>query len=197
MSLIAIIVILAFVVGVIFSSFSSKEKANLSIEDKKLYVGDSLVVKLSDDKSKPILNATINIKLTDENGNHIEEQSTTNSKGKVKLRLDEKGKYSVDCEFDGNDRYAPENISTKINVKDAKTHVVSEDQNSATSSVENYPEYSSVFGSYRIVETHDEIALVETSAGEYYVFTGDGAYTYEGHDSRGIIEFGSLVSKSY
>ena len=37
------------------------------------------------------------------------------------------------------------------------------------------------------------MALIETSNGNYYIFAGDGAYTYGGRDSQGVLQFGEFV----
>ncbi|MBS7258626.1 MAG: hypothetical protein KIG63_09325, partial [Methanobrevibacter sp.] len=72
--LIVIIVILAAAVGVMFSQQIAKEKSNLKIADKKINVGDSLVVVLTDSHGNPIENETISIKLTDNDGITIDEK---------------------------------------------------------------------------------------------------------------------------
>lgn len=79
------------------------------------------------------------------------------------------------------------NETVKIN--ETKTESISEDKSM------DFPEYSPTFGNYRTIEGQDESAVIETSEGEYYVITGDGYYTYEGHDSQGNIKVGSYVDK--
>ena len=132
--LILIIVVLATAVGVMFSQQMAKEKSNLKIADKKINVGDSLVVKLTDSQGNPISNETINIKLTDKDGITIDEKITTNSKGKAKFTMEEMGKYSVECRFDGNGKYASASITDNITVEKAATKVVSEEQTSSLTS---------------------------------------------------------------
>ena len=88
------VIIAILIVGIVmFSPLMAKEKSNLTILDKKLNVGDSLTVKLTDENGKPIANQTVKIRLTDKDGVTIDEDATTNSKGKAKLKVDEKGKY--------------------------------------------------------------------------------------------------------
>lgn len=132
--LLVIIVILVATAGVMFSMQMAKEKSNLAIADKKINVGDSLVVVLTDNHGNPIANETINIKLTDKDGVTIDEKITTNSKGKTKFKMEEKGKYSVECKFDGNNQYASTSITDNITVKKATTEVVSQEQTSADAS---------------------------------------------------------------
>ena len=147
--LIVIIVILAAAVGVMFSQQIAKEKSNLKIADEKINVGDSLVVVLTDSHGNPIENETISIKLTDNDGITIEEDVTTNDKGKAKLKVEEKGKYSVECTFDGEGKYAASSLSDNIKVKKVSTKTVSEKKTSNFDSVSGlsedgysyYPEY--------------------------------------------------------
>lgn len=131
--LVAIVVILAVVMGVMFSQQMAKENSNLKITDKKINVGDSLVVVLADSQGNPIADETINIKLTDKDGIIIDEKITTNSKGKAKFKMEETGKYSMECKFDGNDKYKSTSIIDNITVKKATTHVVNEVSESSPS----------------------------------------------------------------
>ena len=132
MMLVVIIVVLAAAVGVMFSQQMAKEKSNLKIADKKINVGDSLVVKLTDSQGNPISNETVNIKLTYKNGTAIDKKTATNSKGKAKFTMEEKGKYSVECRFDGNGKYASASITDNITVEKATTKVVNEEQTSSS-----------------------------------------------------------------
>ena len=109
--LLCVIIAILIVGAVMFSPLMAKEKSNLAISDKKLNVGDSLTVKLTDESGKPIANQTVKITLTDKDGVTIDEDATTNSKGKAKLKVDEKGKYSVECKFDGDSKYASSSVS--------------------------------------------------------------------------------------
>ena len=90
-------------------------------------------------------------------------------------------------------------IHTK-KTSDSKIDQPENTENIKTESVEevntaNFPEHSPVLGDYRIVETQQELAVIETSSGEYYVLGGDGYHTYAGHDSQGNIKMGTYVGK--
>ena len=135
--LVVVIVILAAAVGVLFSQQMAKEKSNLKIADKNINVGDSLVVVLTDSQGNPIANETINVKLTDKDGVTIDEKIKTNSKGKAKFKMEEKGKYSLECKFDGNDKYASASIADNMTVKKAATKVVNNKQTSNDASSGN------------------------------------------------------------
>ena len=129
------VIIAVLVIGVVVFSQVTKEDSNLSIADKKLTVGDSLVVKLTDSKGKTIANQTVKVKLTDEDGTVIDEDITTNAKGSAKFKMEEKGKYSVECKFDGNGQYASSSTAGNISVKKATTKEVSEEKTSNYNSV--------------------------------------------------------------
>ena len=144
------VIIAILIVGIVmFSPLMAKEKSNLSISDKELNVGDSLTVKLTDENGEPIANQTVKITLTDKDGVTIDEDATTNSKGKAKLKVDEKGKYSVECKFDGDSKYASSSASGNLTVKKATTKVVDEEKTNNYDSVSGlsddgysyYPEY--------------------------------------------------------
>ena len=107
---------------------------------KTINAGDSLVVKLTDCYGNPISNETINIKLTDKDGKSINKDIKTNSKGKVKYKIDEKGTYSVECKFNGNDQYASNSVLENVSVKKATTNLVSEDKTSNYDSVSGLSE---------------------------------------------------------
>lgn len=133
--LLVIIVILAAAVGVVLSQQMAKEKSNLKIADKSIYIGDALVVKLTDINGNPISNETIKIKLTDKSGSTTDNEIKTNSKGIAKLKMNEKGKYSVECIFNGNGQYSSSSASGNISVEKATTKVVNEEKTSNYDSV--------------------------------------------------------------
>jgi ABC-type Na+ efflux pump permease subunit len=126
--LVVIIVVLAAAIGVIVSQQMAKEESNLKIADKKVNAGDSLVVKLTDSNGNPISNETINIKLTDKDGKTVNKDIKTNSKGKAKYNMDKKGKYLVECKFNGNDQYASSSVMENVTVNKATTNLISEDK---------------------------------------------------------------------
>lgn len=110
-------------------------------------VGQSFVVLLTDGNGNPIPNQIINIKLTDKNNITMDEDLTTNAKGKAKFKMEEKGKYSFACSFDGNNQYDSSSTAGKITVKKAETKN-NNDQSSNTKSSSGlcsdgsyYPEY--------------------------------------------------------
>ena len=141
-------VIAVLIIGILMMGPLSKEDTNLSIADKKLSVGDSLVVVLTDSSGNPIGDATVKIKLADDDGTLIEEDATTNSKGKAKLEMEEKGKYTVECSFDGDDKYSSSSTAGNITVKKATTKVVDEQQTSTKTHSSKYAPNGGIYPEY-------------------------------------------------
>ena len=134
MALVIIIIAILVVGVVIFSPFVSKEDSNLSIENKKINVGDSFVVVLTDSHGDPIDNATVNIKFIDEDGTIIDKELTTNDNGNAKVTMEEKGKYSVECNYDGNNQYSSSSTAGNLTVKKVQTKSISKESSSTYSS---------------------------------------------------------------
>lgn len=191
--LVAIIIVLAAILGVmLFQQTASKEPTKLVItSNDTLMEGDGLSFQLTDLNKNALSKEEFNVKITDSNGKLVTNKTVkTNSNGRAKLDLDlKKGEYDVDVTFNGNDNYAASNATQKLTVEESKTESLS------ASSANNYPKFNPAFGSYRIVETQQELALIETLSGQYYVLAGDGYYTYGGHDSKGYIKLGDFVGK--
>lgn len=135
-ALLCVIVAILVVGVVIFSPLTAKENTSLEVPDKEINVGDSLAVKLTDSKGNPISNATVNIRFTDKDGTVIDEDVTTNSKGVAKLKMDDEGKYCLNCSFKGDGHYSSSEISTNVTVKTVKTEVVSAAEKSPSQSSE-------------------------------------------------------------
>ena len=141
-----IIIVILIVCVAMFTLPMFKEESKLAIADKTINEGGKLVVVLTDAHGIGLPNATINIKLTDQDGITIDEDVTTNDKGKAKLNVEEKGKYSVECTFKGEGKYAASSLSDNIKVKKPTTEVVKEEQTTTHTSkyAPNggmYPEY--------------------------------------------------------
>lgn len=140
------VIIAVLVVGVVvFSPLMAKEDSNIAIAESKLSVGESMVVKLTDNSGNPIPGGKITVKITDGNGNAVEDEITTNSKGNAKLKMQEKGTYSVECSFGGNDKFASSSIIGNLSVKKATTKVLGEKQ---TSTVVHSSKYAPNGGMY-------------------------------------------------
>jgi hypothetical protein len=142
------IIIAILVVGVIVFSQAANEDTSLSIADKKITVGDSLVVKLTDGDGNAIANQTVKVKITDKDGAVIDEDITTNSKGNAKFKMEQKGEYSVECSFDGNGQYASSSTAGDIKVKKAATEKVSQEQTSTTTHASKYAPNGGIYPEY-------------------------------------------------
>lgn len=162
--ILAIVVIILIVGVIVVSPLMTKEDCKLTVKDKTIYKGDSFVVKLTDMDGNPITNQTVNIKLTDNDDITINEDVSTNSNGNAKLEVEEKGKYSYECSFNGNEKFAENSTSGKITVKKLQTKTVSEETTTSTSMYDSngfmYPEYGPDYDS---VGTSREEAM----AGDY------------------------------
>ena len=134
-------------------------------------------LKITSDK-KQTEGGKLKIQLTDTN-------KTALSKEIVNITVtDKKGKTVVD-DVVGN------TTVQKLTIKEKAKKTTSKKNSVDTSA---YPDYSPKVGNYRLIESQQEIGLIETPDGNNYVITGDGIRTYEGHDSQGHIEFGPTIS---
>ena len=192
--LVAIVIVLAVVAGAMFlQSGNSKEPTKVKItSDKEQNEGGTLKIKLTDLNKTALSKQKVKIIIKNKKGKVVVNETVkTNSKGKAKLDLDlKKGKYKVNVTYKGNENYTGCNATQKLKIKEEVKETTSE-KNSVDTSV--YSCYSPKVGNYRIIETQQEIGLIETSDGNYYVITGDGIRTYDGHDSQGHIQFGAEI----
>lgn len=176
----------------LLNQINAKEPTNIKItSNNEQYEGKEISIKLTDLNGMPVSKEIVNIIITNNKWKIVvDDVLKTNSKGKAKLDLDlKKGTYQVNVTYNGNENYTGNTSTQKLTIKEETkktTEVNSVDFN-------QYSEYSPNFGYYKTIETHDEMALIETSNGNYYIFAGDGAYTYGGRDSQGVIQFGEFV----
>ena len=192
--MVAIILVLAAVLGVmIFQSSNAKEQTGIEIKQTNRTVDDNFFsVKVTDSKGNQLADAVVNLTIKDAKGKTIvDEEVKLETSNSTIFDFDfEKGKYVVDVNYNGNKDYSPSYGSYNLNV-DAVTPTYSVEEIKAM----EFTEHSPTFGNYKTVETQQELGVIETSNGEYFVLAGDGYYTYEGHDSKGNIKLGSYVGK--
>lgn len=191
--LVVVIVVLAAVLGAVLFSLNSKEATKLTITSNKTQnEGGKLAVQLTDLNKSALSEANVIVKITDSKGNVVvNETLKTNSKGKANLDLNlKKGKYNVTVKYNGNGKYAANTSEQKLTIKEKVQETTSKENTVDESS---YSSYSSKVGSYKVVDRQQELGVIESSDGNYYVMAGDGIYTYEGRDSKGNIQYGSHV----
>ena len=192
--MIAVILVLAAVLGVMFfQSANAKEPTGIEIRQTNRTVDDNFFsVKVTDSKGNQLVDAAVNLTIKDAKGKAIvDEEVKIDLSNSSLFDFDlKKGKYVVDVDYNGNKDYSPSHGSYNLNV-DAVTATDSAEEIKAM----EYTEHSPTFGNYRIIESQQELGVIETSNGEYFVLAGDGYYTYGGHDSNGNIKLGSYVGK--
>ena len=146
--LVAIIAVLAILVGFMASQSLAREDSSLAIESKNISPGESLLVRLTDSAGNPISNETVHIKCTDKDGVTVEKDATTNVYGKAKFKIDEVGTYSVECGFGGNSQYASSSVNGNVEVEKATTEVVDQQQTSTVTHSSKYAPNGGIYPEY-------------------------------------------------
>lgn len=147
-AILCIIIAILIVCVAILSIQMLKEESKLAISDKTIAEGDSIVVVLTDAQGIGLSNATVKIKLTNEEGVTTDKDVTTNSKGKAKLKIEESGKYTVECSFNGDGKYSACSISDSVEVEKATTELISEEQTSTTTHSSKYAPNGGIYPEY-------------------------------------------------
>lgn len=109
-----------------------KDTVKLNItSNETLGEGDEVVINLSDNKGKPIANETINVTITDEDGETDNKSVSTDENGTAKLKLDkDAGKYTLNCSFAGNDNFEAAYVMQNLTVEDNSYDDYSDDSDS-------------------------------------------------------------------
>lgn len=119
LEIIVLIVAVAVIVTLFLSFGVSKEDTKINMmNDYSLNENSSIEIKLTDLNKTPISNQIIYIKIINEEGNVDEYSVETNYNGDGKLELNKisPGNYTVNCTYEGNDKYNPSNLSMKITI---------------------------------------------------------------------------------
>ena len=118
--LVAIIIVLAGIMGVMFLQQNAKEPSKLKITGNNTLVeGESLSIILMDLNETPIVNQTINVSIIDKEGSVNHKTVVTDENGKATLKINKNpGKYSINCSFEGNDKYLNSSAFKKIEIKE-------------------------------------------------------------------------------
>ena len=117
--IIALIIIIAALLVAIVAVLPNLNKSDVNLKivsNDTIYEGGKLSVKLTDSNNTPIANQTINIKLKYENGSVEQRSLTSDEKGCVNLKLDNAGNYTVNCTFEGSDKFKEASVSKQIEV---------------------------------------------------------------------------------
>ena len=173
--LVAVVIVLAVIAGAMFMQQShAKEPTKLKItSDKKQTEGGKLKIQLTDTNKTALSKEIVNITVTDKKGKTVVDDVVVN------------------VTYGGNENHTGNTTVQKLTIKEKAKKTTSKKNSVDTSA---YPDYSPKVGNYRLIESQQEIGLIETPDGNNYVITGDGIRTYEGHDSQGHIEFGPTIS---
>lgn len=177
-----LVIIILLIVGIIAVPSITKEDTKINIPDKNINLGNSLVVILTDSNGNRISDADVDVKITDENGKVVNKTLTTDSKGKLKINLDDVGEFSVECKFNGNGKYKSSSVNEDIEVKAATT-------NSKSSS-------SSDSSSHTITVTSEFDKTVKKSSGEYSVEVTKWKGTTVGGFGVSLYKNGQLMDRN-
>lgn len=139
--LLIVIVVLAAAIGfVLYSQATAKQQTIVKItSDAKQNEGGALSVKLTDLSDNPIENEIVSVKVTNSKGKMVvDDVVKTDSKGKGKLDLDlKKGKYDVEVTYGGGEKYAGDNETQKLTIKEKE---VAQAESSSSSSSSSQPQ---------------------------------------------------------
>lgn len=133
-ALIAIIAVLALVLGVMFmQSSNAKEPTKVRVtSNSTLTEGDAILIQLADLNKTPLSKQKVNITIKNSKGKVVVNKTVvTNSKGLAKLDSNlKKGKYAVNVTYGGNENYTGNNTTQKLLIKEE----VKQDTSQSTSS---------------------------------------------------------------
>lgn len=146
-----VVVIVIIIVGIFLSMpHASKTDTKLSFKSNStIDEGDSIKIKLTDENGTALANQTVNVTITDKNKFSDYHSLVTNSKGIGTFKIDKSpGKYDVMISYGGNDKYNSSNASQKITIKEIieETAVQEQSSDQSSSSSERSGHYSPQFG---------------------------------------------------
>ena len=124
--LVAIIIILAAVLGIMLLHPNAKEPCKILItSDKVQYEGGEISFIMADLNKTPISKEIVNVTITNSKGKVVYDQVVkTNSKGKAKLDLNLKKEiYKVVVAYGGNENYTGNNTTQKLIIKEEVVEV--------------------------------------------------------------------------
>ena len=184
--LILIAIVLALLVGIIVTiPNANKQDTNLIFNcNSTINEGDSIEIKLTDANGNAIANQTINVTISDNDKFSDYHSVITNENGVGILKLDKSsGEYEITISFNGNDRYNGCNATKKITIGEeevAESQPVAE--SSQTQSVDSENDKNYYHGYSRNEFSPGEQAAIDEarangydSPADYYKDTGNSA----------------------
>lgn len=139
--LVAVILVLACILGVMFLQPNAKQATKVKITSgKSQYEGGDLSIELTDKNKTPISKEVVNVTITNSRGKVVVDNVVkTNSKGKAKLDLHlKKGKYDVNVTYGGNENFTGSNTTQKLTIKEEAPKATESVSSSDTSIREEY-----------------------------------------------------------
>ena len=124
--LVAVIIVLAAVLGILLLHPNAKEPCKILItSDKEQYEGGEISFIMADLNKTPISKEIVNITITNSKGKVVvDDVVKTNAKGKAKLDLNlKKGIYKVVVAYGGNENYTGNNTTQKLIIKEEVVEV--------------------------------------------------------------------------
>lgn len=193
-ALIAIIAVLALVLGVMFmQSANAKEPTKVRVtSNNTLTEGDAILIQLTDLNKTPLSKQKVNITVKNSKGKVVVNKTVvTNSKGLAKLDSNlKKGKYAVNVTYGGNENYTGNNTSQILTVKEETVQAtVSQSTNDDSSS------QSSVREEYQI--TPDGWNPREHEVSRRSVEGGNELVSYDDHYFRIVDQNGNVITHGY
>lgn len=165
--IIALLCLIIVILLIMCSLAFSKEDSQIGLNDKSVYAGDSITVKLTDSDGKPISNEIVHFKIKDKNGKtKMEDNISTNAKGNAKFKIDKTGKYEAELTFNGNDKFKSCSVTKNITVKKATTKSVDK-QSSNTNSKSKYDTDGNLYPEYGPEVDSQGITREEAVANNY------------------------------
>lgn len=114
---VAIIVVVVIACGAMVYLNSVKD-TNLSLKDKTIYKNEKLTFTLTDENNNYLPNKNITVNITSSKNKTKTYNLTTNNKGVAKLKMKNKGKFTVNVLFAGELFLKSSNLTKKVNIKE-------------------------------------------------------------------------------
>ena len=172
--LVAVIIVLAAVLGILLLHPNAKEPCKILItSDKEQYEGGEISFIMADLNKTPISKEIVNVTITNSKGKVVvDDVVKTNAKGKAKLDLNlKKGVYKVVVAFGGNENYTGTNTTQKLTIKEEVKETVSESTDRfAGATWEKRTHWDDG------TPVNGELYLITTADGDYWTYENGNYY---------------------